>query len=160
MIYQLNQKFFSLTDKYQILDADKQVAYQVDGQFFSLGKTLHLYDANDALLATIKQKLLAFRPTFYVHFSNGVTMKVMKMFTPIFKSRFMAYLGEQQITIVGDFLSHEFTLSDGEQVLAQVSKAWASLTDHYALEVEQQLAPVAICILVIIDAVHHSGQSS
>lgn len=156
----LNQKFLSITEKFEIKDENQQTAYFVDGKFFSIGKQFNLTGKSGEDLAEIKQKLISFRPTFFITFKNGTRAKVMKMFTPIFKSRFLLQFDNREITIMGNFLSHEYQFTENNETVASVSKKWFSFTDSYGLDVEDDsFGELALCSLIIIDTIHH-GQDS
>ncbi|QBY03632.1 hypothetical protein E2K93_04215 [Thalassotalea sp. HSM 43] len=160
--FQLQQKLFSLAENFKVTDENEQVAYQVSGKLFSIGKRFTLFDAQGRELAQIKQKLMAFRPTFFITFNDGLNIRVRKMFTPLFKSRFVADFDDREVTIMGNFLSHEYQFTEQqqkqEQQLAQVSKSWFSMTDCYGLEVENDdFSAIALAIVIVIDAIHHTG---
>ncbi|WNC71532.1 LURP-one-related family protein [Thalassotalea psychrophila] len=159
--FQLKQRFLSLTEKFEIKNEQDEIVYFVDGKFFSIGKTFHLKDSNANELAEIKQKVISLRPTFYINFKNGQQAKVVKTFLPIFKSRFAIKFEGREITATGNFLSHEYQFSEAGVAVAEVSKKWFSFSDTYGLNVENdELNELALCILIVIDAVHHGSDNN
>ncbi|WOH37272.1 LURP-one-related family protein [Thalassotalea fonticola] len=159
--FQLKQRFLSLTEKFEIKNEQDEIVYFVDGKFFSIGKTFHLTDALGNELAKIKQKVLSLRPTFYINFTNGQQAKVVKTFLPLFTSRFVIKFGQEEITATGNFLSHEYQFTQVGSLIAEVSKKWFSFSDTYGLNVEHdELNELALCILIVIDAVHHGSDNN
>ncbi len=159
--YQLKQKFLSITEKFEIKNAQDQIVYVVDGKFFTIGKQFKLSNNCGEVVAEIKQKVFAFRPTFDLSFQNGESARIIKTFLPIFRSRFVVNLDCQgkrarEITVSGNFMSHEYQFIEHQQVIASVSKQWFSLSDTYGLEVlDETLAEVMLSLIIVIDAIHH-----
>ncbi|OUS25931.1 hypothetical protein A9Q98_11615 [Thalassotalea sp. 42_200_T64] len=155
-IFQLKQKFLSITERFEIKNENDQVVYLVDGKFFSIGKTFHLTSPDGVELAEIKQKLFSFRPTFNITFVDGRSAQLVKTFLPLFKSRFLISYAGRKLEVSGNFLSHEYQFREASSIVAQVSKKWFSFSDTYGLDVEDEtLSQISLCILIAIDAIHH-----
>lgn len=159
--YQLSQKFLSIAGRFEVKDIDGNLKYIATGKFFSITKSFNVTTESGKHVAVIKQKLFSFRPTFYVHLSNGTRVKVMKTFLPLFKSQFLVTYDDIEIIASGNFLTHEFNFTLNNVVIAQVSKKWFSLTDSYGLEVvKAEHSELAICILLVIDAIHYGANNN
>ncbi len=156
--YKIKQKFLSISERFNIENEYDERVFSVKGKFFSVGKKFDLFDKQEQPVAAIKQKLLAFRPTYYIEFNDGSKAKIVKTFFPLFHSRFLIEYHQQSLTVLGNFLSHEYQISEQEQVIAEVSKQWFSLSDTYGVDiVDDQLAPLILSVVIIIDAIHHNG---
>ena len=67
----IEQKVFSIGDKFRIMDAEGETRFTVEGQIFSLGKKLHIYDENHTEQAVLVQKLLTLLPKFELEVNGG-----------------------------------------------------------------------------------------
>lgn len=159
--YQLSQKFLSIAENFEVRDIDGNLKYSAKGKFFSFAKSFDVHTASGKPVAKITQKLFSFRPTFNVHLNTGQRLKIIKTFFPLFQSQFLISYENKEIVASGNFLSHEFQFTLQDKVIATVSKQWFALTDNYGLHVEEeQYSEIAICILLVIDAIHHGANHS
>ncbi len=146
----MKQRIFSWRDRFSIYDENGNDRYYVEGELFSWGKKLHLYDMGGNELAYISQKLFSFLPKYTVYRQGIEVCVVTKEFT-FFKHEFSVDgLGWG---VFGDFFDHEYEISNGSKVIANVSKQWFTLGDSYRLCVTPDIDEItALCVVLAVDA--------
>ncbi|HSG93086.1 MAG TPA: LURP-one-related family protein, partial [Methylotenera sp.] len=135
MKYRIKQKIFSLTDSFDIEDADGNIAFHAKGKLFSLSSSQTLFDANDTELLKIKRKYLTLLPACRLLNSDGSEWLIRKKFWPFWTSRFSISTPQGMLEMTGNFWQHEYEISQQGQVLASVSKKWFSWSDSYGVDV-------------------------
>jgi uncharacterized protein YxjI len=154
----IKQKVFSLTDTFVIKDANENDYYIGRRKFFSFGANIDVYNRNDDIVANIQQKLFSLLPQYDINISNGESFTVVKKFD-FFKSDFI-FKGID-LSIEGDFFSHNFTLYNGNQEIMTVSKQWLSWGDTYELDiVSDENEILCICAVIVIDMVLHNDSNN
>jgi uncharacterized protein YxjI len=157
MRYVMRQKLFTLTDDYNITDADGKDIYYVDGQLLSLGKKLSFQDMAQKELAFIQQKLLNWGPTYEIWHDGELEAVVKKELFTFFHCVFhVDEPGHDSLTAEGNFNDHEYVFTRAGQHVAAVSKQWFTFADTYGVDVSEGEDPVLIlaCTVVIDEACH------
>ena len=157
MRYIMREHILSWGDDFTIKDADGRNAYRVDGRVFSFGDKLSIKDMGGQELVRIEQKLLSIGPQYEI-IRGGSTVAVVKkhLFT-LFRARFSVDVpGPDDLEATGNFLDHEYAFERRGREVARASKKWVSLSDTYAVDVEEGEDPVLILTsAVVIDLVSH-----
>lgn len=136
MRYVIREKFFRLTEDSDITDENGQPVYQVRGRLFSIHNTLTMADMAGNEVAQVRRVLLALRPTYEITHGGQELAEVRKHFFTPFVDRFTIDIpGPNDLEMNGNLLEHEFTITQGGQTVATVSKRWISLTDTYGVDI-------------------------
>lgn len=154
----LKQRVFSWGDKFAVYDANGDERYHVQGEVFSWGKKLHVYDLNGEEIAFIQQKVLSFLPKYHI-FRDGVEIaEVVKEFT-FFRNKYTVNgLGWQ---VDGDFMDHDYSITDGMGVVVEVSKEWFTFGDAYHISIAQHADEInALAVVLVIDACIEAQQNN
>ena len=77
----LQQRVFSIGDKFTLYDEGGNDRYYVQGEVFSFGKRLHILDTEGRELAMIRQKVFSFLPTYFVDINGQEIARIVKKFT-------------------------------------------------------------------------------
>jgi uncharacterized protein YxjI len=162
MRYMMRERILSWGDDFTIKDQDGHVAYQVDGKVFSFGDKLSFKDSGGHELARIEQKLLSIGPQYEI-VRGGATVAVVKkhLFT-LFRAKFSVDVpGPDDLEAKGNFLDHEYVFERGGREVARVSKKWLSLSDTYAVDIDEgQDAVLVLASAVVIDLVSHPDEKT
>jgi uncharacterized protein YxjI len=161
MRYQMKQKLFAWGDDFVIKDAEGRDAFFVDGKAFSLGNQLSFQDMQGQELAFIKQKLLSWGPTYEIYQDGHLVAVVKKELFTFFTCTFEIDVdGPDDLTAEGSFTDHDYTIQQGDQVVARVSKEWFTFADSYGVEIaDDQDAVLLLASTVVIDmACHPDGR--
>lgn len=146
----IKQHIFTWGDKFSIYDEAGNERYYVEGEILTLGKKLHLYDTCGNELAYIEQQLLTFLPRYMIYRGQEEFAEVIKEFT-FFHPEYS--VNGPDWTVHGDFFDHDYEVTDGDTVIASVSKEWFTLGDAYEISIGNGVDEVAaLSVVLVIDA--------
>ena len=161
MKYQVKQKFFSLTDSFDILDEQDRVAFRAKGKLLSLSSSQTMTDDSDKELLKIKRKYLTLLPACRLVINDGSEWLIRKKFWPFWTSHFSIKTPFGELTITGNLWQHEYEIRQREMILASVSKKWFSFSDTYGVDIyEPTLAVQLLATVIVIDRIQHSSRNS
>lgn len=146
----IQQRIFTIGDKFSIYDENMNEVFYVQGEPFSFGKKLHLYDHLGNELIYIQQKLMTFLPR-YIIYRNGYQEAVITKEFTFFKHEYL--IEGTGWKVHGDFFDHEFSITSGSRTIATVSKKWLSIGDSFEIEFGENVdIPLALAAVLVIDA--------
>jgi len=158
--YLMRERILSWGDDFTIKDEAGREAFYVDGKVFSFGDKLSFRDRDGQEVALIDQKLLSFGPQYEI-IRGGTTVAVVKkqLFT-LFRARFTVDVpGPDDLEAKGNFLEHEYVFERDGRDVARISKKWLSLSDSYAIDINEGEDDVVIlAAAVVIDLVSHPDE--
>ena len=144
----IKQKVFSFGDKFTVYDYNGNAVYTVQGEVFTFGKKLHIYDTQGKEVAYVHQKLLSFLPKYYISMNGRDVAEVVKEFT-FFRQEYT--VSPLNWKVNGDFWEHRYTISDGTNTVAKISKEWLSWGDTYEINVSNgynEIMALATCLII------------
>lgn len=150
--FQMREKLISIGDDSWIEDSEGRRAYKANGKAIRVRDTFILEDAQGQEVAKIQEKAIAIRDKMRIEFPWG-SATIMKRAIGI-RDRFKIEIdGRGDMTAMGNFLEHEYTIEqDGNQV-AEISKKWFRVRDTYGVEITPGVdVPLILSITVAIDA--------
>ncbi len=146
----IKQHIFTWGDQFSIYDEAGNEKYYVEGEVFTWGKKLHLYNVQGRELAFIEQEILTFLPKYHISRNGEELAEVVKEFTFFRHEYSVNGLGWQ---VHGDFFDHEYEITDGDTVIASVSKEWMTWGDAYEIRFGAGVDEVdALAVVLVIDA--------
>ena len=146
----IKQKVFSWNDKFFIFDEHGNERFYVEGEVFSFGKKLRIYDLAGIELAYIEQKIWSFLPKYNIYRGGEHLCTVVKSFT-FFRNEYV--IEELGWRVDGDFMDHDYFISDGEREIVSVCKEWFTWGDTYAVSIDDDADVVAaLATVIVIDA--------
>jgi uncharacterized protein YxjI len=162
MRYVMREKILSWGDDFTIRDADGRDAYQVDGKVFSFGDKLSFNDLEGNELVRIEQKLLSIGPQYEIIRGDATVAVVKKHLFTLLRARFTVDVpGPDDLEARGNFLDHEYAFERGGREVARASKKWFSLSDTYALDIDDgEDAVLILASAVVIDLVSHPDKKN
>lgn len=147
----IKQKVFSWGDKFNVFNEFGEEVYHVRGEVFTLGKKLHINDRQDIEVAFIHEKLWSFKARYFISRNGADIAQVVKEIT-FLKAKYT--VAEFGWTIQGNFLDHEYQITDGSGTVASISHKWLSWGDAYEINISDGADAVnVLCAVLIIDAV-------
>jgi uncharacterized protein YxjI len=157
--YQMRQKMVSIGDDFWIENEAGQKVFKVDGKALRVRKTLKFEDAHGNELCQIQEKMARIKESMEIEDANGQQLAMVKkaLITPV-RERFVAKIGNgPDLDIQGNFLDHEYTIEEGRNKIAEVSKKWFRVRDTYGVEIEPGQNDILIlAITVVIDMMTHN----
>jgi uncharacterized protein YxjI len=156
--YQMRQRLVSIGDDFWIENDRGQRVFKVDGKALRLRKTLIFEDARGNELAKIQERMLRVRDTMDIEDAGGESVATVRkaMITPLRERWTVKVRGGPDLSVQGNVLDHEYTIGEGRDTVAQVSKRWFRVADTYGVEVGPgQNDVLVLAVTVAIDMMAH-----
>jgi uncharacterized protein YxjI len=121
-------------------------------------KTLVFEDLNGKPLCTIKERLLTIRDTVTIDAPDGEQMAVIKkaLIAPLRDRWTVKVRNGPDLSVQGNIFDYEYSIKQGWNKVAEISKKWFRLTDTYGVEIDQgQNDILVLAIAIAIDMMAH-----
>ena len=155
--FYIKQKIFAITDRYKVFDETQTIVYHIESKFLSITHKMEFYRTKDSThLYSLRKQLFTLLPKYYVSTPDGEDIAtVVKKFTILHhKLEISSKMGN--FTMEGDFLAHDFSVSqDGKSVL-DFHKKWLSFGDAYEITIydENNIEFLLALVILIDDCLH------
>jgi uncharacterized protein YxjI len=156
--YQLREDLISIGDDFWIEDGSGQRVFRVDGKVLRISKTFEFLDMDGQLLCRIKKRLLTIKDTMEIEDAEGKEMAVVRkaLISPLRDRWGVNVQNGPDLDVRGNILDHEYSITQGRQQVAEVSKKWFRITDTYGVEIaEGQNDILILAVAVAMDAMTH-----
>ena len=156
--YKIRQKLLSIGDDFWIENQNGERVFRVDGKALRLRKTLIFEDMQGNALVKIQERLLPIKETMVVEDAEGNQLAVIKkgLIAPLGDHWSVNVRGGPDLDVQGNILDHEYSISERRNKVAEVSKAWFSLTDTYGVEIDDGQNDILIlAVAIAIDMMAH-----
>lgn len=155
--FYVNERLFSIADKYDILDESGNVAYYGVRKLFKLFEEFSINDYKGNFVCKIKKQFTLLLPRYDLIINDRVVATVQKKFT-FFVSKYDITSSYGDFTIDGDIFSWNFSIYQGSKLVCTVMKEFALFKDKYEIEVADFDEVIAIGLVIILDSIHHEGK--
>ncbi len=159
--YQMRQKLVSIGDDFWIENEHGQKVFRVDGKALRLRQTLIFEDAHGNELCKIQERMLRIKDSMEIEGPHGEQFAMVKkaMITPLRERWVVKVKNGPDLTVQGNILDHEYSIGEGRDKIAEVSKKWFRLRDTYGVSIDPGQDDVLIlAVTVCIDAMAHGGK--
>jgi len=156
--YQMREKMFTIGDDFWIENDRGEKVYKVDGKALRIRSTLILEDRSGRELARIQERMLRVKDSMEIEDASGKRVGMVKkaLITPIRERWVVKIKDGPDLEVQGNILNHEYTIGEGRDKVAEVSKKWFRIRDTYGVEIDAgQDDPVILMIVVAIDEMAH-----
>ena len=149
--YQLREDLISNGDDFWIENENGQRVFRVDGKVLRISKTYAFLDMAGNTLCRIKERLLTIKDTMEIEDAEGQEMAVIRkaLISPLRDRWNVKVRNGPDLDVQGNILDHEYTISQGRQRIAEVSKKWFRLTDTYGVEIADNQNDILILATVV-----------
>lgn len=156
--YKIRQKMFSIGDDFWIENEKGKKIFKVDGKALRLRKTLIFEDVDGNKLCQIQERWLPIKETMAIDGPDGKQMAVVKkaLIAP-FRDKWDVKVNDgPDLDVQGNIFDLEYSIKQGWNKVAQVSKKWFRLTDTYGVEIDEGQNDILIlAIAIAIDMMAH-----
>jgi uncharacterized protein YxjI len=156
--YQMREKLVSIGDDFWIENEAGQKAFKVDGKALRVRKTLKFENPQGQTLCQIQERMMRVKDSMEVEDPNGHKVAMVKkaLISPV-RDRFTVKIKNgPDLEVKGNILDHEYSIGEGRDKVAEVSKKWFRLRDTYGVEIEPgQDDIVILAVTVCIDQMAH-----
>jgi uncharacterized protein YxjI len=159
--YQMRQRLASIGNDFWIENDARQRVYKVDGKALRARHTLIFEDAGGHELCKIQERMLRVRDTMEIEDGAGHTTAAVKkaMVTPVRERWTVKVSNGPDMDVQGNLLDHEYSIGEGRDKVAEVSKKWFRVADTYGVEVAPGQNDVLIlAVTAAIDQMAHPGR--
>jgi len=159
--YQMRQKMVSIGDDFWIENEQGQKVFKVDGKALRVRDTLKFEDAHGNELCKIQERMLRVKDSMEIEGPNGERLAMVKkaLITPL-RDRWVVKIGNgPDLDVQGNILDHEYSIGEGRDKVAEVSKKWFRIRDTYGVAIDPGQNDVLIlAVTVCIDQMAHEGR--
>ena len=160
--YKIRQKMFSIGDDFWIENQEGDRVFKVDGKALRLRQTLFFEDMNGNKLCKIQERLLTIRDTMVIDDADGREMAVIKkaLISPLHDRWMVKVKDGADLDVQGNIFDFEYSIKQGRDKVAEISKKWFRLTDTYGVEIDPGQNDILIlAIAVAIDMMAHPDET-
>ena len=134
-----------------VKDENDSDLFYVVGEVFTFGNKLHIYTMDGREAAFIRQELWTWMPKYQVYCNDSYVAEIRRDFT-FFLPKYS--VPELNWEIHGEFMAHEYQITQNGRQIATIRKAWMTWGDSYELTVfESGNQLMALVVLLVIDCV-------
>jgi uncharacterized protein YxjI len=156
--YRVRQKLVAISDDFWIENERGERIYKVDGKALRLRKTLVFEDAGGNELCTIQERKLRIKDSMEIEDPGGRRLAMVKkaLIAPL-RDRWAVSVAEgPDLEVQGNLLNYEYTIGEGRDKIAEVSKKWFRVADTYGVQIGPGQNDVLIlAITVALDSMAH-----
>jgi uncharacterized protein YxjI len=156
--YQMREKLVSIGDDFWIENANGQKTFKVNGKALRIRDTLDFEDRNGNVLAKIQERKLRVKDSMEVEDAAGNQVAMVKkaLISPVRDRWVVKIKGGPDLDVKGNILDHEYTIGEGRDKVAEVSRKWFRIRDSYGVEIDPgQDDIVVLAVTVCIDQMAH-----
>jgi uncharacterized protein YxjI len=155
--YYLKQKAFSPRSRYRVLDEEENQLYHGKARFFSPSRKFDFYNSDtDEQIYQIKRKLFSLRRAYRLYDKKEALVAKAKTIRSFFKKRIGIETDFGDFVIEGNYWAHDFTILEGETVVASINKKLLSFGDSYHITInDEDNHEFYLALLIMIDSKFH-----
>ena len=154
----MREKMVSIGDDFWIQNEQGQKVFKVDGKALCVRQTLVFEDAHGNNLAQIQERKLRVKDSMEIEGPQGENLATVKkaMVTPVKERWVVKIKSGPDLDVKGNILDHEYTIGEGRDKVAEVSKKWFRIRDSYGVAIDPgQDDIIILAVAVCIDQMAH-----
>ena len=156
--YKMKQRMISIGDDFWIDDENGNKVFKVDGKALRVRDTLFFEDNHGNKHCKIQERKVRVKDTMAVEDPDGNNMATVKkaIISPV-RDRWVVKIGNgPDLKVQGNILDHEYSIGEGRDKVAEISKKWFRVRDSYGVQVEPDYDDLLIlAITVAVDMMAH-----
>lgn len=146
MEFFINEKLFSLHDKFYILDSNGNNIYEISSKVFSIGDKITIRDMSGNEILYVEQQLFHLMPHYNVFADGQLICSISKKFK-LFANN---YHISNDFYVKGNFFGFNFAIYDSNNLqIGSISRKFLTLGDKYVLVVND-LSNIKIILGIIV----------
>ena len=156
--YQMREKLVAIGDDFWIENEAGERVFKVNGKVLRVRDTLSFEDAQGRELSKIQERKLRVKDSMEIEGPDGQQLAMVKkaLISPI-RDRFTVKIKNgPDLDVKGNIVDHEYTIGEGGDSVAQVSKKWFRIRDTYGVEIEPgQDDVIILAVAACLDQMAH-----
>ena len=136
--YQMREKLVAIGDDFWIENDRGEKVYKVDEKVLRVRNTLVFEDRSGKELVKIQERMLSIKDSMTIEGPSGDRLAVVKkaLIAPMRERWTVKIKDNPDLEVQGNILDHEYTIGEGRNKVAEVSKKWFRVRDTYGVEIE------------------------
>jgi len=151
----------AIGDDFWIENDKGQKVFKVDGKALRVRQTLIFEDAHGTELCKIQERMMRVKDSMEIEDAHGQQIAMVKkaLITPVRERWVVKIKGGPDLEVQGNILDHEYTIGEGRDKVAEISKKWFRLRDSYGVSIDPgQDDALILAVAVCIDEMAHGGR--
>ena len=149
----LKQKIIKMTDHFLIYDEYEKPIYKVDQDLKLIGHSVNVLNLENENTFKIERQLLKIMPRYTVTFSDGREFIIKQNFK-LFKINVSLISSDFDLEIKGDFMSLNFNINSGRNLVGVITKKFLSFGDSFSVEVlDSKYQDALVAISIVLDRI-------
>jgi uncharacterized protein YxjI len=156
--YRVRQNLVAIGDDFWIENDRGERVYKVDGKALRLRKTLAFEDVDGNELCTIQERKLRIKDSMEIEDPGGRRLAMVKkaLIAPLRDRWAVSVADGSDLEVQGNLLDYEYTIGEGRDRIAEVSKRWFRVADTYGVQIAPGQNDVLIlAATVALDSMAH-----
>ena len=156
--YRVRQNLIAIGDDFWIENDRGERVFKVDGKALRLRKTLAFEDTDGNQLCTIQERKLSIRDSMEIEDAGGRRLAMVKkaLIAPLRDRWTVSVADGPDLEVQGNLLDYEYTIGEGRDRIAEVSKRWFRVADTYGVQIAPGHNDVLIlAVTVALDSMAH-----
>ena len=156
--YVMRQSMIAIGDDFWIENAQGERAFEVDGKALRIRNTLLFKDRHGEVLCKIQERMLRIKDSMEVKGPDGERLAIVKkaLISPFRDRCLVKVMNGPDLDVKGNILDHEYTIGEGRDKVAEVSKKWFRIRDSYGVQVlPDQDDVIILAVAMCIDQMVH-----
>ncbi len=159
--YRVRQKLVAIGDDFWIENDRGEQVCKVDGKALRLRKTLVFEDVAGNELCAIQERKLRIKDSMEIEDPSGRRLAMVKkaLIAPLRDRWAVSVADGPDLEVQGNLLDYEYTIGEGREKIAEISKRWFRVADTYGVQIEPTQHDVLIlAITVALDSMTHPSE--
>ena len=154
----VNEKLFSIHNKFYVKDENDMDIYEISSKIISLGDKTTINDMKGNKIAYIEQEIFHLTPNYNVYIGDEFVFKITKKFQ-LFKNDYVLSNGYK---VEGNFMALDFTIYDNNNTkIGSIKRKFISIGDKYEINIEDiSKKEIVLAIIVAITNDVNRNQNS
>ena len=154
----VNEKLFSIHNKFYVKDEKNSDVYEISSKIISFGDKTTITDMQGNKIAYIEQELFHITPNYNVYIKDELVFKITKKFQ-LFKNDYLLSNGYR---VKGNFMMLDFVVYDDKNVeIGSIKRKFISIGDKYEINIaDTNKKEIVLAIIVAITNDVNRNQNS
>ena len=154
----VNEKIFSLHNKFYVKDENDMDVYEISSKVFSIGDKTTINDMQGNKVAYIEQEIFHLTPNYNIYIGEQFAFKITKKFQ-LFKNDYVLSNGYR---VEGGFMMLDFAVFDDKNnQIGSITRKFISIGDKYEITIDDvSKKEIVLAIIVAITNDVNRSQSS
>lgn len=150
MKFYINQRAFSWTSQFSIMNEQLEEVFRIEGEFMSFRNKLHLLDQSGREILYTEKEIFTMLPRYTIYQLDGTPLAHINQKWSFFKPIFEVQEGGDTLQVEGDFFGHSFIIYKNGHQIASIEKEYWTIGDKYMIDIGDENKDLLYLFIVIV----------